>query len=335
MELNTNSRNYGIDSKVLDYLMQKRKPQVEPMPSNDNQLMASLADASAQLGTLGGVKADTTPVQRFADVQDKRNLQMQQQRMSAQNQEENRKLAIANLLDKYNMQNMAAKARAEEKKADREFEKEMYSARRDRSLQDQKELAQYKTNLRQQEKIAETKQKTAPKPFEEKLANLSTTEKDRFDKVAMGLKAVVDMNDALQSGDWTVSARGNNYTEARARFKEAIGRLQSGGAINKEEAQSFLALAPNWKDTTELQRNKMIQLLTLMSQRVQTMGFDPEDVLQNMKDIETRMSQRYMKQKQEPGTAMADDDGYKIGEQREAQGSTWEYVGNGIWTEVE
>jgi hypothetical protein len=114
--------------------------------------------------------------------------------------------------------------------------------------------------------------------------NLSGEEKKRFDSVKMGYKAVEDMEKALQSGEWTFSLVGDNkYTIGARNWSEAIDRLQSGGAINKEEEARFRAMAPTLWDSAEMQKYKINKMREEMTSRLGTFGYQPGDVGLNNK----------------------------------------------------
>lgn len=102
--------------------------------------------------------------------------------------------------------------------------------------------------------------------------SLSTTDKQRYDNLVLGKNAVEDMKNAWNSGENTFSVIGDNkFTEARRRWEDAIGRLQSGGAINRDEEERFKNMAPAWKDTREMQQNKIDQMEKIMNDRLTTM----------------------------------------------------------------
>jgi hypothetical protein len=91
----------------------------------------------------------------------------------------------------------------------------------------------------------------------------------------MGIKAVGDVKNALDAG---VSARpemvagvigDNPFSEAIRRFAEAIGRMQSGGAISKDEEKRFIALMPKWNDSREMQEQKLLNIQELLENRLQ------------------------------------------------------------------
>lgn len=109
--------------------------------------------------------------------------------------------------------------------------------------------------------------------------NLSGTDKARFDNALMVAKAIDDMGAALDAGDNTFSMVGDNtYTEAERKAAEAYGRMQSGGAINKEEEVRFLKMLPRSTDSKEMQRLKLTKQREEMLSRLNTLGFKPSDI---------------------------------------------------------
>jgi hypothetical protein len=61
-------------------------------------------------------------------------------------------------------------------------------------------------------------------------------------------------------------------------WEEAIGRMQSGGAINKEEAARFRALAPTTGDTPEIRAQKLSQMRYEMGARLKTLGINENEI---------------------------------------------------------
>lgn len=105
------------------------------------------------------------------------------------------------------------------------------------------------------------------------LAKLSNEGKQRYDNANMGMKAISDMTAALSKGDNTFSVVGDNhFTEARQRFVEAIGRMQSGGMIGKEEGDAFRRMAPTATDSRAIQQLKLRNMMQEMQSRMQTLG---------------------------------------------------------------
>lgn len=114
---------------------------------------------------------------------------------------------------------------------------------------------------------------------EGRLKHLNGTEKTRFDNVTMGLGALKQLDDAMKEGTSRVSLIGDNpFTVARGQWEEAIGRMQSGGAINKDEEKRFRALIPTATDDEQTSQTKMQTMKGLMTQRLRTLGFKPEDL---------------------------------------------------------
>lgn len=114
---------------------------------------------------------------------------------------------------------------------------------------------------------------------EGRLKGLSGTDKQRLDNAKLGLITTQGMADALKSGDNTFSLIGDNdFTQQRTLFEEALGRMQSGGAISKEEEKRFRSMAPTATDSSEMQQKKLSQLQSEMNSRLSTLGFTPEEV---------------------------------------------------------
>lgn len=138
----------------------------------------------------------------------------------------------------------------------------------DRRLADAKEERNYK----REERAEKEAEKKSPEGL---LKSMPTTMKARYDNVVEGSDAVDEMESALQNGENTFSVVGeNNYTLARKKYAEALGRMQSGGAITKEEQKRFEEFAPKFTDSPEIQREKIRQARAQMAGRLKTMGFD-------------------------------------------------------------
>jgi hypothetical protein len=113
---------------------------------------------------------------------------------------------------------------------------------------------------------------------EERLKAMSGTDKARYDNALMVAKAIDEMGTALDNGQNTYSMVGDNdYTAAERRAAEAFGRMQSGGAINKDEENRFLKMLPRSSDSKEMQRKKLIGQRSEMVSRLKTLGFTPEE----------------------------------------------------------
>ena len=112
-----------------------------------------------------------------------------------------------------------------------------------------------------------------------RLEKLGGEQKARLDNAKLGLVAARGMADSLNAGSNTFSVIGDNdFTQQRALFEEALGRMQSGGAISKDEENRFKKMAPSFWDTPEMRQKKLAQIQTEMESRIKTLGFTPEQI---------------------------------------------------------
>ena len=125
-------------------------------------------------------------------------------------------------------------------------------------------------------KKSEIAKKNSP---EERVKGLSGIDKARYDNALMALKGLDEMGTALDNGQNTFSMIGDNdYTAASRRATEAYGRMQSGGAINKDEEARFEKTLPRITDSKDIQRKKLLTQKDEMISRLKTLGFTPEQV---------------------------------------------------------
>jgi len=113
---------------------------------------------------------------------------------------------------------------------------------------------------------------------------MSAEEMKRFDNISMALQAAKDARDNWGNGQRNTLLKDNPYTIALRRWTEAIGRLQSGGAIGEKEGAQFRALLPTLTDelagTDEATiQMKFDQAMSEMQNRLNTMGKNPDQVL--------------------------------------------------------
>lgn len=119
-----------------------------------------------------------------------------------------------------------------------------------------------------------------------KLSKLSAEQKARFDNAKMALIGVNDMAAALANGANTFSLVGDNeFTRARGQYEEGIGRMQSGGAIQKQEEARFRGFVPKMMDQSSMQSTKLKTAQAEMLSRLKTLGFTPDEVGVQMYDI--------------------------------------------------
>lgn len=120
--------------------------------------------------------------------------------------------------------------------------------------------------------------KGQPQTTEKKLAGLHTADKGRFDNLRFGLTALNQATSALNQGENTFSLVGDNpYTVAARQFEEALGRMQSGGAISKDEGVRFRAMLPGALDSPEVAAQKLASLQREFEGRLETLGFKRSD----------------------------------------------------------
>lgn len=118
-----------------------------------------------------------------------------------------------------------------------------------------------------------------PNSVEGRQAKMSGERQQRLDNARMGFAAVQKMQDALlNKGQNTFSLLGDNdFTMNRTAFEEALGRMQSGGAISEDEEKRFKGMAPTMTDSSEIQKKKLANLSAEMELRMKALGFTPEE----------------------------------------------------------
>lgn len=324
-------------------------------------MMPAIAKASAQFGTIRGQTADTSAVDEMANAMEKRRQQQAMlggQARQATDAYDKTRLSNAVALDE--MDQNSEKLAATKAKEDRDYafkNKEFQQKQDEIALRKQESDNSYATTLEGVDELgnpvsrvlnkkggvmqtfAGNKSGSGGTNYDAKLKGLNAQQLIRFDSASMGLNATMDMQKALQGGSNTFSLIGDNpYTMARTKFEEAIGRMQSGGAITDDEGERFLRMAPSVKDSVPIQRAKMKQLLVEMSSRIKNLGFNPDEVLSKRAEIENSVSKYDLKDAPDPDQAYAAPvapEQFKAGEVRDVKGKPWKYIGNDQWEEVE
>lgn len=131
------------------------------------------------------------------------------------------------------------------------------------------------------QRLSDMQEKAAfGKSTEGKIAKLSKEKQDSLYKAKEALQGVQGMAQALiGNGQNTFSMVGSNdFTRNSSMFEEALGRMQSGGAITSDEVKNFMKMRPTAADSSEQQKKKLIQLESMMQDRLKIMGFQPEDL---------------------------------------------------------
>lgn len=107
---------------------------------------------------------------------------------------------------------------------------------------------------------------------------LGAEQQKRYDNVRMGLKALKGMDDALAQGGNTFELIGDDaFTLNRTAWEEAVGRMQSGGAITEVEAERFKTMVPGVFDSKEIQTQKLKKMYDEMQTRLQAFEHQQPD----------------------------------------------------------
>lgn len=153
----------------------------------------------------------------------------------------------------------------------------------------------------------EKPEKTAPKDYAGKLAALNASEKARFDHVRSYAKAVDDLEISLAKGGSRYSPIGDNdFTAALDRAAESYGRMQSGGAINKDEEARFKNMIRALGDDGKRTLSKISEARREADSRFETLGFKSSEVpemVASRSNLEKALVAS--KNKSAPGTAIA------------------------------
>lgn len=118
---------------------------------------------------------------------------------------------------------------------------------------------------------------------------MNSADKGRYDNVRMATRAIDSVDQFFQKNAPgkgvfdRVKGRVNNMTTmgstdydlAADMWEEAIGRMQSGGAITTDEGIRFRRLFPTFEDSPEMVRKKINEMRNEMNNRMQTLGQPP------------------------------------------------------------
>jgi len=201
--------------------------------------------------------------------------QIQQQQAAAAQQE------FQNVFEQRQLeqQRQLAEQRIAAQQASQQASFDQQDRRDSRQFQQQKDLLGLKASA-----------ESAPLPVSERLAGLGGEEKKRFDNVREAIQGIDAISAELSKGTNTFSLIGDNkLTFNKTLVAEAIGRMQSGGAISEKEEERFVGMLPKSTDNSEIQRAKLTNLRNNMQQRLATLGFAPEEVgLQSQEGLNER-----------------------------------------------
>jgi len=116
-----------------------------------------------------------------------------------------------------------------------------------------------------------------------KIQSMGAEQKKRFDNVSMAYNAIQKMKSGLASGEFVGRPSSfvgdNEYTLGSKLFSEALGRMQSGGAITADEDVKFNSLVPGLSDVMFGDPDaKLIEMENEMLRRAQSFGMSREDL---------------------------------------------------------
>lgn len=133
------------------------------------------------------------------------------------------------------------------------------------------------------------KKEEEDKSLKGRMKALSGENRKRFDSTRMGLNAADELRAAIGGGVARFSLLGDNdFTRARRRWGEALGRVQSGGAITKDEIPVFLEMAPTKFDSAEQVEKKLDDIELLMAGRLESMGFGVGEIRDFRKGVASK-----------------------------------------------
>jgi hypothetical protein len=146
-----------------------------------------------------------------------------------------------------------------------------------RQLSEMTPFLDKKFNMYQAEKAARLKGSGQPKDKKRGIEEVKL-----INNAGQALASLDEMEKALAAGTNTFSVYGDNdFTMNKRLFAEALGRMQSGGAIGKEEEERFINMAPTATDTKAMQKKKLMQMKLEMRTRLRDLDVDPNESLNN------------------------------------------------------
>lgn len=268
-----------VDPRVLQYFQNKFNPpedeeeETEEQGFDGQRLFAGVGDSLQRNARnqmrIHGVNPEGEPSHEASLVQDR-----ERQRKQAADAEA-RKMSAAKSLYEIDRQADIDTLNAEDRKLDRSVKQaQLEQMGKPDPL---KALQAEKLRLEN----AKTKQELNPQSqsVQQKVKGMNTSDRARFDNVSMAIDALNGMKSALNSGENTFSLIGdNNFTTNRNIWEEAVGRMQSGGAINSDEAARFRTLIPKATDSAAVQQVKLRQMEQLMTERLNTFGISRDQL---------------------------------------------------------
>jgi len=133
-----------------------------------------------------------------------------------------------------------------------------------------------------------SKAKVEPLTAQGKIEKLPAEARARFDNLIMAKNSIGDVKKHFKptKGKGFLDSMGaraervgmSKYSDAVQMVTEAIGRMQSGGAIGKEEARAYIKMLPTAFDSDERAEIKLSTLESELGNRLRGYGLDQGDL---------------------------------------------------------
>jgi hypothetical protein len=232
-------------------IQQLNAPQPEQQPGmTDNAFLSSLSQSAAQLGTLGGKTADTSSVQKYADILDQRK-QMQAQSQQAQMAKRQDILAkLAMMQDSQGLKRDQL-AQAEKTKKDAQdfeltrdknkykFEKDLANSKAERAYEIAQAKADAKADATKDKPPSERQSMTAYNASRAKSALIELDEIDQSGYEPSSYGATFRKLKLPGIGQVAANSNDRRYEKAGRAFLASILRPESGGAITDQEWSDY------------------------------------------------------------------------------------------------
>lgn len=124
---------------------------------------------------------------------------------------------------------------------------------------------------------------------------LAAEQQKNVSNSAMALTAIRDMRNALKGNNTFSLVGDNDFTEARRRFAEGFGRLQSGGVIGPDELKNYEAMAPKATDSAKQQEDKLRRFEAEIQSRLELSGISPEQIMGRREESSAASQVKFVK----------------------------------------
>lgn len=166
----------------------------------------------------------------------------------------------------------------------RAYEREQKRLDRENQRQDQTLSRQYK-----KAQISKLEESAKPKTAKDKLGSLGAEARNKIGSMVSGLQALNRVSKAIDDGyepeyiDTKTPILGNfvsdnPFTENQRVLSEVVGRLQSGGAIQKEELNTFNSMGPRPGDDPNTIRRKLKNQREFLQNKLTSFGLTAEEL---------------------------------------------------------